>query len=144
MYDMSTVVARTAFVIRYINKQSSSSIKVKKLLTSAVVIDAMLKELNMNSSVADEGVLLVAATGAVVVVVVVVVTGLQHFSPSLLLVQTAPPHVTDAALLTSSPLAQIMVTLLRTLLHFAFETQQSVLKQVSVAQTTSFKTSLIV
>ena len=118
-------------------------IKVKKLLTSAVVIDAMLKELNMNSSVADEGVLLVAATGAVVVVVVVV-TGLQHFSPSLLLVQTAPPHVTDAALLTSSPLAQNIVTLLRTLLHFAFETQQSVLKQVSVAQTTSFKTSLIV
>ena len=140
---MSTVVARTAFVIRYINKQSSSSIKVKKLLTSAVVIDAMLKELNLNSSVADEGVLLVAATGAVVVVVVVV-TGLQHFSPSLLLVQTAPPHVTDAALLTSSPLAQNIVTLLRTLLHFAFETQQSVLKQVSVAQTTSFNTSLIV
>ena len=51
-YDtcMSTVVARTAFVIRYINKQSSSSIIVKKLLASAVVIDAVLKEsLNMNS-----------------------------------------------------------------------------------------------
>jgi hypothetical protein len=99
----------------------------------------------------DEGVLaataapaVVAVAVVVVVVVVVVVRGLQHISASLLLVQAAPPQVTDAALLTRSPLAQNVATVLITLLQFAFETQQSALKQVAVAQTTSAKTALIV
>tara|TARA_B100000795_G_C22368193_1_gene275086 strand:- start:118 stop:486 length:369 start_codon:yes stop_codon:yes gene_type:complete len=110
---------------------------ITNVVVAIVIIVAVLKESvsKKDSWSTDEGV----ATAAVVVV-----TGLQHFSPSLLLVQAIPPHVTNAALLTSSPLEQNVVTLLRTLLHFAFKTQQSTLAHVSVVQTTSVKTALIV
>ena len=113
---------------------------ITNVVVAILIIVAVLKEsvLKINSSPTDEGVLLVATAA------VVVVTGLQHFSPSLLLIQATPPHVTDVALLTSSPLVQNVVTLLRTLLHVAFRTQQSTLAHVSVEQTTSVKTALIV